>query len=88
MFGETVKEFDNMSVEEKQKRIIDELKLMIVVLEKICIERKIEYREVRSKEILDLKKENVSQSEYLTGLYVYVEYLKEVVGAYIKNDIG
>ena len=60
---------------------------MIVVIEKICIERNIDYREIKSKEILALKQENVSEDDYLTALYVYVEYLKEVMGAYLSEEI-
>ena len=87
MFDKAVNEFDGLAVADKKKRIIDEIKLMIVVIEKICIERKIEYREVKSKEILALKQENVSEDDYLTALYVYVEYLKEVMGAYLSKEV-
>lgn len=88
MFDNAVNEFDNLSVNDKKKRIIDEIKLMIVVIEKICIERKIDYRTIKSKEILALKEENVSEDDYLTALYVYVEYLKEVMGSYLSQEIN
>lgn len=87
MFEDAVKEFDSLSVYDKKKRIIDEIKLMIVVIEKICIERNIAYREIKSKEILALKQENVSTDDYLTALYVYLEYLKEVMGSYLSKEI-
>lgn len=87
MFENAVNEFDKLNVSDKKKRIIDEIKLMIVVMEKICIERKIDYRQVKSQEILALKQENISEDDYLTALYVYIEYLKEVMGAYLSSDI-
>ena len=86
MFDEAVKEFDTLSIKSKQKRIVDEIKLMIVILEKICIDRKIDYREIKSKEILALKQNNISEDDYLTALYVYLEYLKEVMGAYLADE--
>lgn len=87
MFENAVNEFDKLNVSDKKKRIIDEIKLMIVVMEKICIERKIDYRQVKSQEILALKQENISEDDYLTALYVYIEYLKEVMGAYLSSEI-
>ena len=87
MFENAVNEFDKLNVSDKKKRIIDEIKLMIVVMEKICIERKIDYRQVKSQEILALKQENISEDDYLTALYVYIEYLKEVMGAYLSSYI-
>lgn len=87
MFEKAVNDFDNLSIKDKKKKIIDEIKLMIVIIEKICIERKIDYREIKSKEILALNQENVSEDDYLTALYVYIEYLKEVLGGYLLNDM-
>ena len=87
MFENAVNEFDKLNVSDKKKRIIDEIKLMIVVMEKICIERKIDYRQVISQVILALKQENISEDDYLTALYVYIEYLKEVMGAYLSSEI-
>ena len=87
MFEETVNNFDILEVKNKQKMIIDEIKLMIVVMEKICVDNNIKFREIKSKEILALKQEEVSESDYLTALYVYVEYLKEVMGAYLSKEV-
>ena len=72
----------------KRDKLINELKVMIVVLEKICIDNKIKYREIKSKEILDLNKDNVSEEDYLEALFVYVEYLKEVLGSYFLEIVG
>ena len=88
MFEKAVNEFDNLSLIDKKKRIIDEIKLMIVIIEKICIERNIDYREIKSKEILALKQKDVSDDDYFTALYVYVEYLKEVIGGYLLDDLS
>ena len=88
MFEKAVSEFDSLPIKEKQNRITDEIKLMIAIIEKICIERNIDYREIKSKEILALKQENVSEDDYLTALYVYVEYLKEVIGGYLLDDVS
>lgn len=87
MFEETVNKFDKLDIKNKQKNIIDEMKLMIVVMEKICVDNNIKFREVKSKEILALREENISESDYLTALYVYVEYLKEVMGAYFSDMV-
>ena len=59
---------------------------MIIVIEQICIEKKIEYRQIKSKEILALKQEDISDDDYFTALYVYIQYLKEVMGAYLNKQ--
>lgn len=88
MFEQVVNDYKKLDLNKKRTKLIDELKVMIAVLEKICIDNKIEYREIKSKEILDLNKDNVSEEDYLEALFVYVEYLKEVLGSCFLEIVG
>lgn len=88
MFDEYINQFKRLSLHEKRDKIIDSLKLMIVILEKMCVDNNIPYREVKSKEILVLNDEDCSEDDYLEALFVYVEYLKEVLGSYFYKAIN
>lgn len=88
MFDNYVNQFKKLSLVDKRDKIIDNLKLMIVILEKMCVDNNIPYREVKSKEILVLNDDNCSEEDYLEALFVYVEYLKEVLGSYFYKAIN
>lgn len=81
MFSEVIDNYKRMSISDKRDEIIKELKLMAVIFEKMCEENNIEYRKIQSREVLDLKNGNESEDDYLEATFVYVEYLKEVLGA-------
>ena len=85
MFDNVVESYKLLSISDKRQEILNELKLLIAVFEKMCIDKGIQYREVKSKEILDLDFGNESESDYLEATFVYVEYLKEVLGAYMEG---
>ena len=88
MFDNYVNQFKELSLVDKRDKIIDNLKLMIVILEKMYVDNNIPYREVKSKEILVLNDDNCSEEDYLEALFVYVEYLKEVLGSYFYKAIN
>ena len=81
MFSEVIDNYKRMSISDKREEIVKELKLMVVIFEKLCEENNIEYRKIQSREILDLKSGKETEDDYLEATFVYVEYLKEVLGA-------
>lgn len=88
MFESFVENYKVLDLSSKRKEIIKEVKMMLVILEKMCIDNNIKYREVKSKEILALSNENCSEDDYLEALFVYIQYLKEVLGSYLYNDLN
>ena len=88
MFEAHLDKYKSLNINDKREKIISEIKLMIVVLEKMCIDNNIPYREIKSKEILALKQENYSEEDYLEALFVYVEYLKEVLGCFFYDEVN
>lgn len=88
MFEEYVAQYKNLDLKTKRDKIIEELKLMIVVLEKMCNDNNIPYREIKSQEILVLKENDYSEEDYLEALFVYVEYLKEVLGCFFYKKVN
>ena len=81
MFSEVIDNYKRMSISDKREEIVKELKLMVVIFEKLCEENNIEYRKIQSREILDLNSGKETEDDYLEATFVYVEYLKEVLGA-------
>lgn len=81
MFNEVMESYKLMSKTDKREKLINELKVMVAVFENMCNERNISYRQIQSKEILDLKNGNESEEDFLEAALVYIEYLKEVLGS-------
>lgn len=86
-FDEVLINYKNMSISDKKNANIEDLKFMIAFLEKICSDRNIEYRHIKSNEILDLNQGNESEDDYLEALYVYINVLKEMLGAYLNKTV-
>lgn len=69
----------------KREKLLYEIKVIIAVLQKICDDRGIVYSQIHSREILDLNSDDVSEEDYLEALFVYVTFLKELVGCYFDE---
>ena len=81
MFNEVIENYKRMSTADKRQEILNELKLLIAVFEKMCEDNGIEYRKIQSSEVLQLNDGKETEDDYLEATFVYVEYLKEVLGA-------
>ena len=86
MFTPVIDSYKRLSLSDKRQEIINELKLMIVIFEKLCDDNNIQYRDIKSKEVLDLKNGAETESDYLEAVFVYIEYLKEVLGSYLERN--
>ena len=88
MFEDVISNYKMMSIQDKRVANIDELKFIIAFLQKICDDNNIKYREVKSKEILDIQQNgNGTESDYLEASFVYISLLKELVGAYLNKTL-
>lgn len=79
MFEELVNSYKALPTSAKRVKLIDDIKFVIAAFEQICEEQGIQINSIKSKEILDLDNGNESEDDYLEALFVYFEYLKEVV---------
>lgn len=87
MFEELVNSYKALPIDEKRNKLLLEMKTLVAVFDNICDEQNIPHEEIKSKEILDLNNGLESESDYLESLFVYLEYLKEVVSAaYIGKE--
>lgn len=85
MFKDLVESYKALSLTDKRNVILQELKEMIAIYENVCQQEGISHREIKSREILDLKEGKELEEDYLEALFVYVKYLKEVSSAVIAN---
>jgi len=85
MFENLIENYKLMSKSDKRQEIINELKLMIAVFDKMCEEKGINSINIQSREILDLKNGEEPEDDFLEATFVYVEYLKEILGSLFNS---
>ena len=79
--------FKQLSIMGKRQEIIDNLKEFIAMIDILAQKENIEIQYLKSSEINDIKKELVSEDDYLEAILVYFEVAKSVLGQYlIKHD--
>jgi len=79
--------FKHLSIMGKRQEIIDNLKEFIAMIDILAQKENIEIQYLKSSEINDIKKELVSEDDYLEAILVYFEVAKSVLGQYlIKHD--
>ena len=83
MFESVLAAYKNMNIFDKKDVVIKELKKTIEVLKKICNDKGINYREIESKEVLELSNDNGFDDDYLDQMFIYVMYLEELLWSYI-----
>ena len=82
MFENVMENYKKLSLKDKREANIYEIKKLAALLEQLCIENHISYREIKSNEVLESN--SASEVDYLEAQYVYISYLKEVLGALLN----
>ena len=85
-FNEYLSEFKKLSVTEKRNEIIDNLKEFIAIFDSLASREGIKINYLKSNEIKDLYDKNVSEDDYLEGIFVYFEVAKSILGQYLRNQ--
>lgn len=78
-----IEDYKEKSLLEKQKILIEELKELINLMQKICSDKRIRYDLLINKEVIDINKENYTQDDYAEALYAYLQAFKEIFASYI-----
>ena len=63
--------------------LISDLKELIAVAQKVCIDKGISYDLLVNREITDINKENYTQDDYVEAVYTYLQMFKEIFSSYI-----
>ena len=87
MFEELIESYKLLPTSEKRNKLVRELKVLISAFDQICKEKNLDVQFIKSKEILDLKNGVETEDDFLEALFVYFQYLKEVVStAFIGKE--
>lgn len=83
-FNNYVSMFKQLSKKDKEEALINILKENLVVVEKLLENKDVNKEVLFNKEILDLKKENYTDDDYLEAVFVYLHSFRELFASYIE----
>lgn len=77
-FDAYVEEFKKIPLEEKKDKVIESIQELLGAMQSEAEDLGIEYTDLLNKEIIDIKKENRTEDDYVEAVFVYIESIKEV----------
>lgn len=75
-----VKKLDTLG---KRKELINSVKQLIAIFESFAKDDNIELHLLKSREILDLNSDSVSEDDFIEAALVYLEVAKNIIGEYL-----
>lgn len=86
-YNEYISKYTQLNIEQKRSEIIEKLKHVIVLFQQICSIKGFNDNLLVNKELLDLNNENVSEDDFLEGIFVYINMLEDIIGKTMENLI-
>lgn len=86
MFKSVLSAFDEMSISDKRQEINSELMYLFLLYQQLCAYDNVQYREVIDTEVKNLIDNAETEEEYLTGVYAYIEAIKEMICSSLEQD--
>jgi len=83
-FDELMEKYKDLSLADKQKENISELKELLALLNKVCVDMGLEKSLTLNKEVLDINKEGATIDDYLEAEYVYINEVKNHLGIFVE----
>ena len=83
VFKEYIEAFKELDTDRKREEFIKLLKDFIVIFDSLAQQDNIKIEYMHSNEILDLQKENLSESDFIEASVVYLEIAKDIIGQYL-----
>ena len=84
-FNVYIEKYKKLSLEEKKKLVEKEFEELIVVLKKINENMGNNPKLLFNREILDLKKNNASEDDFVEAVFVYINSVKELLATIIRK---
>ena len=84
-FNNYINEFKKLDTNLKLKQIVNSLRELVAFIDLLALEKNIKLDYLKSKEISDLNKPDVSQDDYLEAILVYIEVTKELLAQYLEQ---
>lgn len=82
-FKEYMETFKALDIPDKRMEIINSVKEINAIIDKLAEESEIDLNYLKSNEILDMKNGLESEDDYLEALLVYIENSKNLLAQYI-----
>ena len=82
-----INEFKKLSIEEKNKEVINKLQFILSLLEKISISKNIQFKFLQGTDNSNILNIPQNQDEYLQAIMIYVQNIEELFGLILQSDI-
>ena len=86
-FNNYIEEFRKLDTNLKREELIKQIKDFIAILTVIAKEDNLDVEYLKSREILDLNKESISEDDFLEAAMVYIENAKNIVGQIFEKTM-
>lgn len=82
-FSEYMETFKTLDIPDKRMEIINSVKEINAIIDKLAEDSKVDLNYLKSKEILDMKDGLESEDDFLEALLAYIENFKTLLAQYI-----
>ena len=86
-FSNYIEEFRKLNTNTKRAELIKQIKDFIAVLTVIAEDDGLDVEFLKSKEILDLNKDFITEDDFLEATIVYLENAKNIVGQIFEKNM-
>lgn len=86
-FNNYIEKFKQLDTNSKREEFIRLLKEFVVMLNVVATNEGIKTDFLKSNEILDLKKDDVSEDDFIEASLVYLENAKNIIGEFIDKKL-
>lgn len=83
-YNTLIENFSELNVNIKQKEIINEIQETLMLFHSICQKKDAKDKILTHKKMELLSQNNISEDEFLDGLYAYVTSMKESIGKFFE----
>ena len=85
-FDNYVDKYKNLPLKDKKELVEKEFEELLVVLSKLNEKYNKEPRVLFNREILDLKKEEATEEDFVEAVFVYTHSIKELIASLVGNS--
>lgn len=85
-FNELVSNFKKLSIIEKQRVTISEIKSLIATLSILNSQNNSHFKMLFNREIIDINEDNYDDDDFVEAIYVYLYSIKEALADLILNS--
>ena len=84
-FNNYINEVKKLDTTSKRNELINSVKEIITLFQNLVSKDNIEIHYLKSKEILELSKQTMSEDDFIELTLIYVEVAKNIIGEYLEG---